>query len=43
MTSGNVSDEPIAYRNEDARNRLKGIADYFLFHNREIYMRCDDS
>ena len=43
MTSGNVSDEPIAYKNEDARSRLKGIVDYFLFHNREIHMRCDDS
>jgi hydrogenase maturation protein HypF len=43
MTSGNVSDEPIAYKNEDALNRLSDIADYFLFHNREIHMRCDDS
>jgi len=43
MTSGNVSDEPIAYRNEEARIRLHDIADYFLFHNREIHMRCDDS
>ncbi len=43
MTSGNVSDEPIAYKNEEARNRLHHIADYFLFHNRDIHMRCDDS
>jgi hydrogenase maturation protein HypF len=43
MTSGNVSDEPIAYKNEEAKNRLRNIADYFLFHNREIHMRCDDS
>ena len=43
MTSGNVSDEPIAYKNEEAKNRLCNIADYFLFHNREIHMRCDDS
>ena len=43
MTSGNVSDEPIAYKNGDARNRLREIADYFLFHNREIHMRSDDS
>jgi len=43
MTSGNVSDEPIAYKNEEASHRLRGIADYFLFHNREIHMRCDDS
>jgi hydrogenase maturation protein HypF len=43
MTSGNVSDEPIAYRNEAARSRLSGIADFFLFHDREIHTRCDDS
>jgi hydrogenase maturation protein HypF len=43
MTSGNQSDEPIVMENEGARVRLNGIADYFLFHNREIYMRCDDS
>lgn len=43
MTSGNVSDEPIAYRNDEASRRLSRIADAFLFHNREIHMRCDDS
>lgn len=43
MTSGNRSDEPIAYKNEEAINRLKKIADFFLLHNREIHMRCDDS
>ena len=43
MTSGNQSDEPIVMNNADARSRLNGIADYFLFHDREIYMRCDDS
>ncbi len=43
MTSGNVSDEPIAYKNEEARNRLGRIADAFLFHDREIHVRCDDS
>jgi len=43
MTSGNVSDEPISYKNDEAFNRLSKIADYFLFHNREIHMRCDDS
>jgi hydrogenase maturation protein HypF len=43
MTSGNISDEPIAYKNGEALKRLSDIADYFLFHNREIYMRCDDS
>jgi len=43
MTSGNVSDEPIAYENEEAVKRLQKIADYFLLHNRDIYMRLDDS
>ena len=43
MTSGNLSEEPIAIDNDDAFNRLSGIADYFLIHNREIYLRSDDS
>ncbi len=43
MTSGNVSDEPIASDNEEAAERLKGIADGFLMHNRDIYARIDDS
>jgi hydrogenase maturation protein HypF len=43
MTSGNISDEPISYKNEEGSHRLSTIADYFLFHNREIHMRCDDS
>ena len=43
MTSGNLSDEPIAYRDEDAQQRLLGIADGMLTHNRDIHMRCDDS
>ena len=43
MTSGNVSDEPIAYKNEEARDRLSEIADFFLLHDRDIHMRCDDS
>lgn len=43
MTSGNQSDEPIAYEDEDTFQRLNNIADYFLLHNREIYRRCDDS
>ncbi len=43
MTSGNQSDEPIVTENEEARLRLSAIADYFLFHDREIYIRCDDS
>lgn len=43
MTSGNISDEPIAYQDDDAFQRLGSIADYFLTHNREIHIRCDDS
>ncbi len=43
MTSGNVSDEPIAYRDEDALRDLGKIADSFLSHDREILTRCDDS
>ncbi|GHO97344.1 carbamoyltransferase [Reticulibacter mediterranei] len=43
MTSGNMSDEPIAYRDDDARQRLHSIADGTVTHNRDIYMRCDDS
>jgi len=43
MTSGNLSEEPIAIDNEDAFKRLAGIADYFLIHDRTIYLRSDDS
>ena len=43
MTSGNLSDEPIACDNSDALVRLRGIADLFLLHNRDIVTRCDDS
>jgi len=43
MTSGNRSDEPIAYEDGDALARLGGIADLFLVHNRPIEVRCDDS
>lgn len=43
MTSGNLSDEPIAYQDQDAFNRLGEIADAFLIHNREIHTRVDDS
>ncbi|MDX9955085.1 MAG: carbamoyltransferase HypF [Anaerolineae bacterium] len=43
MTSGNLSEEPIAKDNAEALERLSGIADAFLFHNRDIYARYDDS
>jgi len=43
MTSGNISEEPIAIDNAEAVQRLRGLADYFLVHNREILLRADDS
>ena len=43
MTSANVSDEPLAYRNDEALERLGSIADVFLMHDRDIETRCDDS
>lgn len=43
MTSGNISEEPIAKDNDEALRRLQGITDYFLMHNRDIYSRYDDS
>ena len=42
MTSGNLSEEPIVSRNQEVP-RLKGLADHFLLHNREIHARADDS
>jgi len=43
MTSGNLSDEPICYEDEDAFNRLGHIADYFVTYDREIVAHSDDS
>lgn len=43
MTSGNISDEPIVYRDSEAKEHLANIADMFLTHNREIHTRSDDS
>jgi hydrogenase maturation protein HypF len=43
MTSGNLSSEPIAIDNAEALRRLSHIADAFLLHNRDIYLRSDDA
>ena len=43
MTSGNLSEEPIAIANQEARERLSSLADAFLMHDRDIHIRCDDS
>lgn len=43
MTSANISDEPVIYRDQDAVRQLAGIADFYLLHNREICAPSDDS
>jgi len=43
MTSGNMSEEPIAIGNEEALERLRTLADAFLLHDRDIHVRCDDT
>jgi hydrogenase maturation protein HypF len=43
MTSGNISDEPLICKNEQALKKLGGVADAFLMHDREIYRQVDDS
>jgi len=43
MTSGNIADQPIIGDNQEALEKLDGIADFFLLYNRDIFDRCDDS
>jgi hydrogenase maturation protein HypF len=43
MTSANISEEPICYKNQECLNRMEEIADLYLIHDRDIHIRCDDS
>lgn len=43
MTSGNISGQPIVYKNEDALTQLGSVVDYFILNNRDIHIRVDDS
>lgn len=43
MTSGNLSEEPLVYGNDEARSKLRDLAEAFLLHNRDIQVPCDDS
>jgi len=43
MTSGNIADEPLICKDDEAFDKLGGVADAFLMHNREIYRQVDDS
>ena len=43
MTSANISGEPMVYKNHEAIEKLKGIADFYLMNNRHIYIPIDDS
>ncbi len=43
MTSGNLSEEPLVFRNDEARQKLTALADALLLHDRDIQVPCDDS